>query len=289
MKAERVESSLHPRSWSFNRQPDSSGRQFLLLTDGSAEAETEGSRFSIAAPACLWLGTLAPGRLRVDAGATGYRCWTSEPLVIAAIGDQAESVGLHQLADRNFALSLTGHAEHTATIERCCNGVLHELRQPLEGSHLLLSALLRIMLVSMLRIAGGEDLVPSGSGAKSGILQRFRQLVEMNFRSHWPVARYAESLGISADRLHSICTSEIGKSPKALISERLAHEAALRLERSSLTIEQLGHALGFHDPAHFSSFFKRMTGVPPGRYRKIAASLQQEGRNAPTPGFADWP
>ncbi|WP_051473361.1 MULTISPECIES: hypothetical protein [unclassified Aminobacter] len=112
MKAERVESSLHPRSWSFNRQPDSSGRQFLLLTDGSAEAETEGSRFTITAPACLWLGTLASGRLRVDAGATGYRCWTSEPLVIAAIGDQAESVGLHQLADRNFALSLTGQAEH---------------------------------------------------------------------------------------------------------------------------------------------------------------------------------
>jgi hypothetical protein len=29
--------------------------------------------------------------------------------------------------------------------------------------------------------------------------------------------------------------------------------------------------------------------MPPGRYRKIAANLQQEGRNAPTPGFADWP
>lgn len=289
MKAERVESSLHPRIWSFNRQADSSGRQFLLLTDGDGEAESEQHRFSIAAPACVWIGSLSAGKLRVDAGATGYRCWASEPLVIAAIGDQAESVSLHQLADRSFSLSLARHEEHAATLERCCNGILRELRQPMDGSPLLLSAFLRIMLVSMLRITGGEDAAASGSGARSGILRRFRQLVEMNFRSHWPVSRYAASLGISADRLHAICTSEIGKSPKALISERLAHEAALRLERSSLTIEQLGHALGFQDPAHFSSFFKRMIGMPPGRYRKIAANLQQEGRKTPAPGFADWP
>lgn len=289
MKAERIESSLHPRSWSFNRQSESTGRQFVLLTDGNGEAEAARERFAIAAPACVWIGSTAPGRLKVDAGATGFRCWAPEAMVISAIGDQAESVSLHHLADRSFALSLTGHQDLGKTLERCCNGALTELRQPLEGSPLLLSALLRIILVSMLRIAGGEQFVPSGIGEKSSLLQRFRQLVEMNFRSHWPVARYADALGISADRLHAICTSGIGKSPKALISERLAHEAALRLERSSLTIEQLGHALGFHDPAHFSSFFRRMIGMPPGQYRRMAVNLQQEGRNAPTAGFADWP
>src|SRR5690606_6741832 len=187
--------------------------------------EAGGVGFAISAPACVWIGSTAPGRLKVNAGATGYRCWAPEAMVVSAIGDQAESVGLHHLADRSFALSLTGHADLGNTLERCCNGVLIELRQPLEGSPLLLSALLRIILVSVLRIAGGEQLVPSGSGEKSSLLQKFRQLVEMNFRSHWPVARYAEPLAISADRLHAICTSGIGKSPKALISERLAHEA----------------------------------------------------------------
>src|SRR5690606_10386307 len=115
----------------------------------------------------------------------------------------------------------------------------------------LLSGLLRIMLVAMLRAAAGTDIPHVSIGEKSSLLRRFRQLVEMNFRSHWTVARYAEALGISTDRLHAICTTGIGKSPKALISERLALEAALRLERSSLTVQQLGHALGFNDPAHF--------------------------------------
>lgn len=289
MKAEKIESSLHPRSWTFNRQPENSARQMVVLTDGAGQVETAASSFSIIAPAVLWLADQTPGRLRVEAGATGYRCWASDAMVISAIGDQAESVSLSHLADRSFVLSLTGLEEQASMFERCCNGAINELRQPLEGSPLLLSALLRVMLVALMRIAGGEQIAHSATGEKSGLLQRFRQLVEMNFRSHWTVARYAQALGVTTDRLHAICTTGIGKSPKALISERLALEAALRLERSSLTIEQLGHALGFHDPAHFSSFFRRMTGMPPGRYRKVAASLQQEGRNAPTPGFADWP
>lgn len=290
MKAERIDSSLHPRSWSFNRQSESLARQIVLLTDGAGEAEGAGTRYPIAAPAILWLGDTRPGRLRVEAGATGYRGWMSDAVVIAAIGDQAESVGLGYLADRSFVLSLSGLENHSAILERCFNGILSELRQPMEGSALFLSGLLRIMLVSMIRVAGGnEQVAPPGIGEKSNLLQRFRQLVEMNFRSHWTIARYAEALGISTDRLHAICTSGIGKSPKALVSERLAHEAALRLERSPLTIQQLGHALGFNDPAHFSSFFRRMTGMAPGRYRKFAAASRLEGRNAPTSSFADWP
>lgn len=289
MKAERIDSSLHPRSWAFNRQADSLSRQFVLLTDGAGEADA-GTRHAIAGPAVLWLGDMSPGRLRLEAGATGYRCSISDAMVIAAIGDQAESVGLAYLADRSFVLSLSGLEERQALLERCFNGILAEVRQPLEGSPLFLSGLLRLMLVTIIRItAGSEGIAPPGIGERSGLLQRFRQLVEMNFRSHWTIARYADALGITPDRLHAICTAGIGKSPKALVSERLAHEAALRLERSSLTIQQLGHALGFNDPAHFSTFFRRMTGMAPGRYRKAAAASRLEGRNAPTPNFADWP
>lgn len=290
MKAERIESSLHPRSWSFNRQEENAARQLVLLTDGAGEAEAAGTRFPLSAPAILWLGDMKPGRLRVEAGATGYRCWTSDAMVIAAIGDQPESVGLRYLADRSFVLSLSGLDGQTRMLERCFNGVLAEQSQPMEGSALLLSGLLRIMLVAMIRVSGGkEEIALPGIGEKSSLLQRFRQLVEMNFRSHWTVAQYAEALGVTPDRLHAICTAGIGKSPKALVSERLAHEAAQRLERSPLTIQQLGHSLGFNDPAHFSSFFRRMTGMAPGRYRKFAAASRLEGRNAPTPSFADWP
>ena len=289
MKAERIESSLQRRVWSFNRRAETVERQILLLTDGAAEAETGQERLAMQAPALLWAGDLQPGRLVVEAGSTGFRGHVGNALLVDAIGDQAESVDLRYLVDRDFVLSLAGQAERTAVVSRCFEGILSELRQPQEGSPLLLSALLRIVLVTMMRLSGAHEISLVGTGEKAGLLQRFRQLVEMNFRSHWPIATYADALGISADRLHAICTTGIGKSPKALVSERLAHEAALRLDRSAMTIQQIGHSLGFTDPAHFSSFFRRVTGSAPGAYRRERAAARQHGSTAPTTSFTDWP
>lgn len=289
MKVERIDSSLHARSWSFNRQRDALARQVVMLTDGAGEAESAAGHFAIAAPAVAWLGSMKPGRLRTEAGTTGYRGWAADGMVIAAIGDQPESANLRYLADRDFVLSLAGQAANAAMAERCFTGVLAELGESREGSALVLSALLRVLLVSLLRASEGTALAMHVSGEKGSLLQRFRQLVEMNFRSHWSVTQYAAALGISPDRLHAICTSGIGKSPKALISERLAREAALRLERSTLTIEQLGYSLGFNDPAHFSHFFRKAFGIPPGTYRKAIAQAKSDSMQASRRNFADWP
>src|SRR5262249_14924778 len=106
MKVERIDSSLHPRIWSFNRDAEGLGRQVVLLTDGMGEAETDGERFAIVAPAVMWLGSMRPGRLRTEAGTTGYRGLAGNATVVAAIGDQPESINLRYLADRDFVLSL---------------------------------------------------------------------------------------------------------------------------------------------------------------------------------------
>lgn len=289
MKAERVDTALQPRSWSLGRAGQDAARHVVLLLDGTGEADSGDQHIALSAPVVLWLGSQKGGRLRIDAGGSGFRASAANDAVAAAVGDQAESAGLAALVDRDFALSLAGHDERAAAIERCLAGAITEQKRSEAGSALFMSALLRVVLVTLLRVAGG---VEAGSGAAAGkpaLLQRFRSLVEMNFRSHWPVSRYCEALGISPDRLHAVCTTGIGKTPKALIAERLAHEAATRLERSALTVSQLGHVLGFNDPAHFSNFFRRMRGVAPGRYRKLAAEAAAEG-NRPIPSsFSDWP
>ncbi len=288
MDVATIDCGLHARSWSFNGATGGVARQLVLMTDGGGEAEAGGQRLAIAAPALLWLGDMKPGRLRLEAGATGLRAQIGDDTLVDAIGDEAQSVALRYLVDRDFTLSLADHPEALGLIERCLSAVIAERQQPREASALLLSALLRIVLVSMLRVSGGRESLP-GVGERMSLLQRFRQLVEMNFRNHWPVARYAAALGVSPDRLHAICTDGVGKSPKALVSERLAREAMLRLERSSLTIQQLGHSLGFSDPAHFSSFFRKMTGTPPGRYRRAVIDARTDRPALHAPSFAEWP
>ena len=289
IRAERIESSLQARYWSFNRDGEAGARQIVLMTDGSAEAETDAGVYPVAGPALLWLGDSRPGRLCAAAGATGFFGSIGSAALVEAIGDAPESVHLRYMVDRNFELSLTGQRDLRSDIVLGFEAILRELQQPQRGSPMLIAAHVRIILVSMMRISGVEELAMRGGGETSRVLQRFRQLVEMHFRDHWRIARYAETLGISRDRLHAICTGALGKSPKALVAERLAREAGLRLERSTLTIEQLSHSLGFRDPAHFSNFFKRTTGMTPGGYRKMMGSTEADRAAVSPTSFADWP
>jgi AraC family transcriptional regulator, transcriptional activator of pobA len=179
VKAERIDSSLHPRIWSFNRDAEGLARQFVLLTDGLGEAETGGERLAIVSPAIMWLGSMKPGRLRTEAGATGYRAWAGDATVVAAIGDQAESVNLRYLADRDFVLSLAGHGEQALVVERCLNGILTELRQAQDGTALALSALLRIVLVTLLRVSAGSLIALPASGEPPNPMHGVRGGVEV--------------------------------------------------------------------------------------------------------------
>lgn len=289
LKVERIEASLHPRIWSFNREPEPPARQMLLLTDGAGEAEIGNQRLAVEAPALAWVADLSAGRVRVEAGATGHRAAVPADLLAAAVGDEPDSPLLGALAGRSFVLSLAGHAEQAGVLERCMNAMAGEARGPQVGSALVLSALLRIALAAALRVSGGEPMGEPAAGEASGILVRFRQLVEINFRNRWPIARYADALGVTTDRLHSLCTAGTGKAPKVLVSERLAQEAVLRLEQSAVSIQRLAHALGFSDQAHFSNFFRRMTGEAPSAYRRSRTRPRQREDARPPVSFAEWP
>lgn len=289
MRLQRITSALHARQWTFNRPGETPARTLLCLTDGAAEADMEAGGQQVAAPALLWLGEFKSGQITAQAGSTGFIGTIDDEMLVRAIGDHAESVSLRYLVDRGFQLSLSGKRVIRDDIAASLEAILRELGAPQASSPMLIAAYLRIVLVSMMRISGVEEVAMGARTGNSALLQRFRQLVEMRFREHWPIRAYAEALGISHDRLHALCTRELERTPKALVAERLAREAGLRLERSALTIEQISHSLGFRDPAHFSHFFKRRTGLTPGRYRKQVAMAAAEGSRHRPPSFADWP
>ena len=104
--------------------------------------------------------------------------------------------------------------------------------------------------------------------AGDGGVARIGALLEAHYLEHWPVARYARKLGLTASRLNRLCVRQSGRSAFALAQERLALEARRRLIYIALPVAQLARELGFRDPAYFSRFFRRHAGLPPDRYRR---------------------
>lgn len=289
MHVTRLQTGLQRRVDTLPRGGSTNSCILLVLTDGEAFFDFRGGEAIVTGPAVAWRRMSSESHLTLQPGSTGYLAEIAEETVARAIGDFFESAALQMLFESNWARSLEETDHATRALARTLDGILEEQARPQAGTGMMIVAHLRIILVTILRATGVDEVARITRGNNAHHLQRFRQLLEAGFRSHQPVGYYATELGITHDRLHAICMRELGKTPKALVAERLAREAVIGLERSTLSIKQLSYALGFRDPAHFSNFFRRMTGLSPGRFRKMTASTPADAEGFAPPSFADWP
>jgi AraC family transcriptional activator of pobA len=99
------------------------------------------------------------------------------------------------------------------------------------------------------------------------ILRDFKQLVEQQY-THWhKVGDYAAEIHITPKHLSHTVKNITGKSAKQVIQDRLLLEAKRLLLHTDLTVKEVGYQIGFEEPLHFSSFFKKKEGVSPTHFR----------------------
>ena len=108
------------------------------------------------------------------------------------------------------------------------------------------------------------------------VFSDFRELIEQHYLEHWPLAKYAQALNLSVERLNRLCRQHAGESAFELIQDRLIHEACRRLIYIVVPVTQLAYELGFADPGYFCRFFKRRTGCTPNEYRNKHASAERQ-------------
>jgi AraC family transcriptional activator of pobA len=97
--------------------------------------------------------------------------------------------------------------------------------------------------------------------------QRFAERLEADYARHHDAAHYADALAVPAPALSRALTHVTGRATKELITDRVMLEAARLLRFTDLTVQEIGHRVGFHDPLYFSRAFKRHHGEAPQAYR----------------------
>ncbi|NVO16377.1 MAG: helix-turn-helix domain-containing protein [Rhodoplanes sp.] len=289
IQLQAIRSALTGRDWTLERGPDGRLSHAMLVTAGSGHLVGTDPLFGFSGPALVWVPPGSAERLHMKAGATGWLLAIADDLLASTMSGNAESIALSAIAGRLLAVPLAS-AGALADLAHSFAAIERELSAAARGSWTAVTAHVALVMVGLWRASGIEAVAGRSGGPASSILQRFRHLVELHYRDHWRIPRYAGALAVSTDRLHAICLRELARSPLTLVHERLVREAMLLLERSMLTVEQISAHLGFKDPAHFNRFFKTNAGVPPGAFRReTARSAAHRSLVQTHHSYADWP
>jgi AraC-like DNA-binding protein len=101
------------------------------------------------------------------------------------------------------------------------------------------------------------------------LVQNFKNLVEIHFRTLHLVKDYADLLHVTPGYLNEVIKEAIGKPAKNYIQNRIILEAKRMLTFTNKNLKEIGYDLGFEDPSHFSKFFKAYTGISFAEFKVI--------------------
>lgn len=128
--------------------------------------------------------------------------------------------------------------------------------------------LLAALCVQVARLAPVMTPASLGTTSRKTLqIEKFRSLVDENYKKHLPIVAYAEQLGITPGQLSRLCREVLGVSSLDVINARLIHEAQRELLYTSASIKQLADSLGFADETYFGRFFRKHTELSPREFR----------------------
>ncbi len=209
---------------------------------------------------------------RFEPGAGGLVLTLAYPMLAAmpgALGRQLLALAAPVIVDQ-------AHSAYSGGLQ----SLLQLLAQEYERQEAFRSQLLEALAIAILALllrqpesaleaeGGGQRAVPAPASAH---LAGFSAEIEQSFRRHAPLAHYASRLGVSVAHLNALCRQYAGRSALGMIHERLLLEARRNLVYTAMTVREVADMLGFADPAYFTRFFRRATGMSPTQFRERAA------------------
>jgi AraC family transcriptional regulator, transcriptional activator of pobA len=162
---------------------------------------------------------------------------------------------------------------------QCIRRIHDELAGQAPGRTILLETLMTAALVSLARAHGGAARPSAQVEERDRLrMEQLQELIGAHFREHRPASFYAARLSLSAAHLNRICRAMTGASLQqwwqdGSMPRRGTVDAARReLLFTPSPVQEIAYGLGFSDPAYFSRFFRRQTGMTPGAYREAERS-----------------
>jgi len=132
------------------------------------------------------------------------------------------------------------------------------LEDMLERKHVLLGLCLGLRRAA---VGGGEG------GGRNRLVERAVARIQVDEAANISVEELAAKAKLSVSRFRQVFKDAAGRGPKDYIVAFKMSRAKKHLS-AGMSVKEAAAALGYDDPYYFARLFRRVTGVPPGLFRR---------------------
>lgn len=254
----------------------------LLMESGRGRLDGEDSESTLERRSILWLPSGKPGSISINPGSFCFLLSFPDSLLGQAINDEV----LGQVVQQSISfihIFQQVDAEPFSFLLSLVDKLEKELLESSPGVETMVNSSIAMLLVELWRFSGADFSQPVA--VPRNLAHGFTSLLDVHVRDQWNVADYAKALGVTRDRLTTVIKRATGKTPLAVIHERLIEEARILLNNSNQQVAEIAFTLGFTDPAYFNRFFQRHEGITPARFRRQQIPQESPSKSS----FAAWP
>ncbi|WP_276480305.1 AraC family transcriptional regulator [Paraflavitalea pollutisoli] len=154
------------------------------------------------------------------------------------------------------------------------NLLIRKITREFENFFLLRSEILigyfKILLIYLARQTDTNSQA-IGQTRNADLVKKFFNVIENKFITHKKVTEYAEHLSVTPNYLNEVVKKVSGFPASHHIQQRIVLEAKRHATYSDSSMKEIAYHLGFDDIAHFSKFFKNVSGQSFTDFKKQTA------------------
>lgn len=135
----------------------------------------------------------------------------------------------------------------------------------------MLVMLLKRLIILCTRLVKEQKDLSSLDHVENDLLRQFHFLVDRHFREKKSIGEYADLLHKSPKTLSNVISKMGGRSPLAIIHDRVVLEARRQLTYTDRSINEIAYDLGYEEPTSFFKLFKKKMQESPQQFRDSLA------------------
>jgi AraC-like DNA-binding protein len=143
--------------------------------------------------------------------------------------------------------------------------ILSEYNTKHAGYQDIISSILQTVVIKVTRLLKNANHHPY----LSSVCLEVKKYIEENFRQELTLNDLANIVYVSPYHLAHVFKEEVGLPPIRYLIHCRIEEAKRLLKHSNLSVREIASIIGYENPNYFNLLFKKMTGNPPGKFRKI--------------------